>query len=99
MNYKPAKAVISTVKAGKRLVTVKWKKVSKASGYTIQVALNKNFNKGVKKATVKKYTNKGKVIKKLKKGKKYYVRVRAYRVVKGKTYNGAWSKVKTVKVR
>ena len=99
VNYKPAKAVIKKVKPGKKKLNVKWKKVAKATGYNIQVAQNKKFTKKLKKATVKKYTSKGKTIKKLKKGKKYYVRVRAYRVVKGKTYYGAWSKVKKTTVK
>ena len=36
---------------------------------------------------------------KLKKKKKYYVRVRAYKSVSGKKVYGAWSKVKTVKTK
>ena len=38
-------------------------------------------------------------ISKLKKKKKYYVRVRAYKSVSGKKVYGAWSKVKTVKTK
>ena len=57
------------------------------------------FTKGLKNVTVKKYSSKGKKIKSLKKGKKYYVRVRAYRVVNGKTYYGAWSKAKSKKAK
>ena len=38
-------------------------------------------------------------VKKLKSGKKYSFRVRAYKKVGGKTYYGAWSKTKSVKVK
>ncbi|MBR3201379.1 MAG: hypothetical protein IKG17_08615 [Mogibacterium sp.] len=99
VNYSPAKAVIKSVKAGKKSLTVKWKKVNNATGYNIQVAKNSKFTKGLKNVTVKKYSSKGKKIKSLKKGKKYYVRVRAYRVVNGKTYYGAWSKAKSKKAK
>jgi large subunit ribosomal protein L4 len=40
---------------------------------------------------------KTKTIKKLKKGKQYQIRVRAYKSVSGSKYYGAWSKVKTTK--
>ena len=36
---------------------------------------------------------------KLKKGKKYYLRVRAYRLVKNKKVYGAWSATKNIKVK
>ena len=39
------------------------------------------------------------VLKKLTAGKTYYVRIRAYKTVKGKKYYSAWSKVKDAKVK
>lgn len=91
------KAVIKKAvnKKGKK-VKLSWKKVSGASGYNVRYALSK---KKLKKAKIKKI-KKNKVsyiIKKLKQ-KKYFIQVRAYKVVDKKTYYGAWSKVKTVKV-
>ena len=82
-------------KKGKK-VKLSWKKVSGASGYNVRYALSK---KKLKKAKIKKI-KKNKVsytIKKLKK-KTYFIQVRAYKVVDKKTYYGAWSKVKKVKV-
>jgi len=38
-------------------------------------------------------------LKGLKKGRTYYVRIRAYRKVDGKTYRSAWSAPKKAKVR
>lgn len=43
-------------------------------------------------------TNKNKV-KKLKAKKKYYVRVRTYKTVKGKKVYSSWSKVKSIKTK
>lgn len=98
----PKKAALASVKAvsGKKL-KIQWKKISGASGYEVQCCLKKNFKSGVKKAAAKKGNKTSLVIKKLKKGKTYYVRVRAYKTVKvnGKTQKlyGAWSKVKKSK--
>lgn len=79
-------------------LTVKWKKDSQASGYEIQCSLKKNFKKIAAKTTIKKAGTTSKTFKKLKKGKKYYVRVRAYKTTKvnGKTttIRGDWSKLK-----
>ncbi len=102
LKVKPKKASLSNVKAvkGKKL-SVKWKKDSKASGYQVQCSQKKTFKSGVKKVTVKKASQTSATIQKLAKGKKYYVRVRAYKTVKvnGKstTLYGAWSNTKLSK--
>ena len=99
LTVKPKKAVISSVKPvkGKKL-TVKWKKDTMATGYEIQCSLTKNFKKIAAKATIKKVKTTSTTLSKLTKGKKYYVRVRAYKNAKvsGKTKKicGDWSKVK-----
>ena len=86
------------VKAGKKKLTVTWKKDKNVSGYQIQVATKKNF-KGAKTYTVKSYKTYKKVIKKLKAKKKYFVKVRAYKTVgKSKVY-GAYSAVRSCKVK
>ena len=81
-----------------RSVVVRWKKVSGASGYQIQYALNKGFVRQCKTKNIApgntKFTVKG-----LKKGKKYYVRIRAYSLSNGKKIVGKWSKVKTIKIK
>ena len=78
------------LKAGKKKLTVTWKKVSGASGYQIQYGTKKDFSKVTKK-TVKKGTVKA-TLKSLKAKKTYYVRVRAYKKVNKKTYYSAWVK-------
>lgn len=87
------KAKIKAVTRIKRKkATVVWKKVSGANGYEVKYATKKDFKKA-KTVTVK--ATKGKVvIKKLKAKKKYYVKVRAYKMHRGQKYYGAYSKVK-----
>jgi hypothetical protein len=83
----------------KKTIKVTWKKVSNATGYQIQYAGNAKFTKKLKTITIKKNTTTSKKIAKLAKGKKYYVRVRAYRKTGKSTYIGAWSKSKRVKCK
>ena len=81
-------------------MTVYWKKQTKnVTGYQIQYALNKKFTKKKKMITIKKNKTVKKKIKKLKGGKKYFVRIRTYRKKGKKTYYSKWSDVKTVKVK
>ena len=82
------------LKAGKKKVTVKIKKAS-VSGYQIKYASNKNLKKAKTRNTKKTiYT-----IKSLRSKKKCYVKVRAYKIVKGKKIYGSYSKVLKVTVK
>ena len=92
------KGILSSAKSiQKKTITVKWKAVTGAKGYQVQYALNKKMTKGKKQKTTGKLTLK---LKKLKKGKKYYVRVRAYALDQnGSKVFGQWSRVKSVKAR
>jgi hypothetical protein len=94
---KPGKAKISSVKNKKKQsFTVKYKGSGKVLGYQVQYSLNKNF-KGAKTINATKTTT---TVKKLKKGKTYYVRVRAYNLsAKNKTQYGKWSATKSVKIK
>ena len=87
---------VSKPTAAKKGFTVKWKKVSAATGYQVQYALNSKFTKSKKTVKITKATTLSKKVTKLKVKKKYYVRVRAYKVVSGKTYYSVWCKYKTV---
>ncbi|MBQ0079166.1 MAG: fibronectin type III domain-containing protein, partial [Eubacterium sp.] len=96
----PKKTSIKKLVKGRRYIKVTIGKVSKqCSGYTVQVATNSKFTKGVKTVSTKSYKTTVKKIKNLKSGKKYYVRVRAYKKVNGTRYSGSWSKVRTVTVK
>ena len=52
-----------------------------------------------KKISVKGYKKTSRTIRKLKRGKKYYVRVRTYKKVNGKNYYSAWSKARYVEIK
>lgn len=91
---KPKKVTISKLKAtGKNRLTIKWKKVSNSNGYIIQYSTNSKF-KNAKKMQIKNKKTISKVIKSLKRNKKYYIRIRAYRQVDGKKIYGDYSKTK-----
>ena len=93
---KPKATSISSLKAGSKKFTVKWKKqATQTTGYQVQYSASSKFSKA-KTVTVGKNTTVSKKISKLSGKKKYYVRVRTYKTVKinGKSiriYSG-WSK-------
>ena len=76
-------------------LTSKWKKISAVSGYQVQYATSKSFS-GVKTVST---TATAKTVSGLKKGSTYYVRIRAYKKISGKTYYSAWSSTKSIKTR
>lgn len=85
-----------TLTAGDGQVTVAWKRVKKAKGYQVYRSLKKN-GKYKRVATIKKGTRVKYVNKKLKKGKRYYFKVRAYAGAGSKKVYSKYSKVKSVK--
>ena len=93
----PKKAVVKKVKAlGKKKVKITVKKTSeKINGYEIVLSVKKNV-KNVKKVTTKKNVI---TVSKLKAGKKYYVKVRAFKKVGNKKIYGKYSTVKKVTVK
>ncbi len=97
---KPKATSISSLTAGSKKFTVKWKKqATQTTGYQVQYSASSKFSKA-KTVTVGKNTTVSKKISKLSGKKKYYVRVRTYKTVKinGKSiriYSGC-SKTKTV---
>ncbi len=93
---KPAKVKNVKVTAKKKKLNVSWKKVSGATGYEVLSATNNKFTKNKKTVTVKK--NKV-TLKRLKSKKKYFVKVRAYKLANGNKYFGKWSKVVKKKVK
>lgn len=93
----PKKAVLKKVKAtGKKKVKIIVKKTSeKINGYEVILSTKKNFKKA-KKVTTKKNAV---IVKKLKAGKKYFVKVRAFKKVGNKKIYGKYSTVKKVIVK
>ena len=82
------KKATKKISAKKLKVTLKTAKGVK--GYQVMISTSKKF----KKAKVKNYKKAKFTIKKLKANKKYFIRVRAYKVVNGEVYYGKWSKRK-----
>ena len=80
-------------------IEVTWKKVKGVTGYEVQYSTNKSFKKGVHTKKIKGASKVKVTVKKLKKKKRYYVRVRAYKKVGGKKYVSKWSKKKVLKSR
>ena len=85
----------------KKKINLRWRKVQSIDGYQISVSKNKNF-KNAKIYNVKSSAS-SKAINKLKKGKKYFVKVRAYKVVyvdgvKAYMYS-SWSQNQKVKIK
>ena len=98
----PAKPVISSIAAGKRALTLKWKKAASVSGYQIQYSTSSTFS-GAKTVTAKGAATLAKTITGLSAGKTYYVRIRSY---KATTFNNqslyiysGWNYAKAVKVK
>lgn len=73
----PAKVKIRKITAGKKKLTVTWKKVAGARGYRIQIARNRAFTKSLKTYNVSANTSK-KVFGRLKKKTTNYVRINAF---------------------
>ena len=94
----PAKVTFNSAVAGSAKATLYWKTVKGASGYEVQYSDSKDF-KSAKKTTAKGAKVSSKVVKELKKGKTYYFRIRPYTSVSGKKAYGAWSTVKSVRVK
>ncbi|MBR1723911.1 MAG: fibronectin type III domain-containing protein, partial [Ruminococcus sp.] len=109
-NYKGSRTVYFYIKpkalaikkvtspASKKL-KVTWTKDTQATGYQIVVATNSAFTKNKKTVTITKNTTVAKTLTGLKAGKKYYVRLRAYKLVGKTKYYGAYGAKKSIKVK
>ena len=93
-----ATPTLSTVSNNKsRTVTATWKKCTGITGYNVQYSIYKNF-KSYKLVKIAGASKVSKAIGSLTKGKTYYVRIRSYKTVSGKTYYSGWSPAKAVKI-
>lgn len=100
-NINPKGTSVSKVIAAKKGFKVTWKKqATQTTGYEVQYSTDKNFKKGNKTVAITKNSTTSKSVSKLAAKKKYYVRVRTYKIVKiggknVKLYSG-WSGAKSV---
>ncbi|MFR7984030.1 MAG: fibronectin type III domain-containing protein [Clostridia bacterium] len=100
-NISPKKASMKKTKVKKnRRLTVTWKRQTMATGYQVVAGTNRATTKNRKVINVTRNKTTSKTFKKLKRGKRYYVKVRAYKKINGKKVYGAYSKVKkSVKIK
>ncbi|MGN0394839.1 MAG: fibronectin type III domain-containing protein, partial [Coprococcus sp.] len=98
VTYFVGRGTVSDIKSSARAIKVTWKRNSKVTGYQVCYSLKSSF-KSAKTKTYRNKTTKTAKLTGLKSGRKYYVRVRSYIKVNGKTYYGAWSKVKTINTK
>ena len=89
----PKAVTLSSVTAGTKKATVKYKKATGASGYQIAYKVSGGSWKYVNTTSV------SKTISSLSKGKKYTFKVRAYKTVSGTKYYGSYSSSKTVTIK
>lgn len=97
-NINCEKTYLKKIKPGIKNLKIKWKKAQGITGYKLQYSLKKNFKKA-KTIIIKKPSKTKKTIKRLKQKKKYYIRIRTYKIVNGKKYQSSWSKVKSKKTK
>ena len=94
----PKKMTLTTAKSpAKKTLLLKWKRDKDATKYEVQLCMKKDF----KEKTLSRRFGKKVVKQKIKnmRSKTWYVRIRAWKKVGGKTYYGIWSKVKKVKIK
>ena len=96
---KPGKVTLSRLSTGSsHYITASWKKKT-GTGYQVRLATNSKFTSGVKTYKVTSYKTLSKKMTKLKKGRTYYVKVRAYKTYGGRTVYGSYSSYKKLKCR
>lgn len=100
----PKQSAITSLKSNKKSeLTVQWSKDKRATGYQIQYSTSNKFKGNTTNSVlVNKNKTTAQKVKGLKKGKTYYVRVRAYKTVNENGADvikyGKWSSTQTVKV-
>ena len=95
---KVASPKLTAEKGKKETLMLSWKAGKGIDGYEIEYGLKKDF-KGAKKIKIKGAKNDKYEIKKLTAKKTYYVRIRTWKKVKGKTYYSVFSKTLVKKVK
>lgn len=95
---KPTLKSVKAIKKGHK-IKVSWNKVSNASGYQVCWYKDKKCKKAVAKKNIANANTTTYSAKGFEKGKKYYVRVRAYKNVNGSKVYGKKSTIKSVKAK
>ena len=97
---KPQGTTIKKLKPSSKQFKVIWKKnTEQTTGYQIQYATNKKFTKNSNKEFIEDNKKTSRKYKNLKENKKYYVRIRTYKTIKGKKIYSSWSEAKIVNTK
>lgn len=87
-------------KGKKKKVTLSWNKhKAQTTGFEIKYAASKKKLASAKTIKVKKASAKSYTVKSLKRKKRYYFKMRAYKTSAGKTYRSSWSAIKSAKTK
>lgn len=96
----PAQMKITSISSSGGNLVFKWNPDSRAGGYEVQISTRKDFKaSATMKGSQNKNTLKSMKVTKLKKGTRYYVRIRAFKVISGKKWYGKWSPVKNIVIK
>ena len=98
----PRSTKFTKKKSSNKSIYLKWKKRSEGDGYQIQYSRYSDYRSSSTTTRTKNVKNKKTVTKtlsSLKKGKKYYVRIRSYKMVGDDKIYSEWSAPVTVKVK
>ena len=91
-------ALSSVTNSAASVITAKWTTIARVNGYQIKYSMSKSFASGNGIVSSNDRTANSKRIGNLMKGKTYYVKVRAYKLVGNGVYWSEWSPVRTVRI-
>lgn len=81
-SVKPKKTTIKVPSTGNKYVTARWTKDSSVTGYQVVIATNSSFTKNKKTVIIGKNSTASYKFTKLKKGTRYYIKIRSYKTIK-----------------
>ena len=97
---KPKKPTQKKLKSkSKKQLNVSWKKDKNVSGYEIKYSTSSKFTRKTTKTVKAGKKSTGVTVKKLKSRKKYYVKLRSYKIINGKKYYSSYSSTKSIKTK
>ena len=97
--YRVDRPVLSSVtNSAASVITAKWTAIPRVNGYQIKYSTSKTFASGNGTVSANNWTTNTKLIGKLKKGRTWYVKIRAYKLVGNGVYWSEWSPVRTVRI-
>ena len=97
---KPQGTTLKKLKASSKQFKATWNKnTDQTTGYQIQYATNDKFTKNSSKELIENNKKTSQKFKDLKTKKKYFVRIRTYKTVKGKKFYSSWSEALKVKTK